>query len=77
MPRRRRSVQQEFGDRVRARRQEAGLSQMALAEQCGLHFTFVSATERGIRDIRLSNIVRLAKGLGVDAGELLAGLEPD
>lgn len=66
----------EFGARVRAQREAQGLSQMALADACGMHFTFVSQVERGLRNLSLSNIIRLAAGLEVDPGELVAGLRP-
>jgi transcriptional regulator with XRE-family HTH domain len=64
----------EFGRRVRARRERLGLSQMALAEEVGLHFTYVSSVERGERNVSLQNIVRLAEGLGIDPGTLVRGL---
>ncbi len=66
----------EFGQRVRARRSELGLSQMALAEKVGLHFTYVSSVERGERNISLENILRLSVALEVDPGDLVRGLVP-
>ncbi len=48
---------------------------MALADEVGLHFTYVSSVERGERNISLQNIVRLAEGLGVDPGALVKGLK--
>ena len=48
---------------------------MALADEIGLHFTYVSSVERGERNISLQNIVRLAEGLGVDPGTLVRGLK--
>ncbi len=66
---------EEFGKRIRARRERLGLSQMALAEEVGLHFTYVSSVERGERNVSLHNIVRLAQGLGIDAGTLMKGLQ--
>ena len=64
----------EFGARVRARRQELGKSQEQLARDAGLHWTFVGQVERGQRNLTLHNILKLAAGLGVDAGKLVAGL---
>lgn len=61
----------EFGARVRARREELGLSQEAAAVKCGVHWTFLGQVERGRRDLRLSNIKKLAAGLGTTAGELI------
>jgi len=66
----------KFGARVRAYRESLGLSQMAIAEKADLHFTYVSSVERGERNISLQNILRLAKALGVDPGELVKGLRP-
>lgn len=74
MPQTRKPPPVVFGERVRARRLEIGLSQMELAERAGMHFTYVSSVERGLRNISLVNIVRLAEALGVDAGTLVAGM---
>lgn len=63
-----------FGQRLRARRLELGLSQEALADACGLHRTYVGSVERGERNIALINIIRIARALDVDPGELVAGL---
>jgi transcriptional regulator with XRE-family HTH domain len=65
-----------FGKRVRTRRQALGLSQEALADRCGVHWTFVGQVERGQRNISLHNLLKLADGLGVDPGELVTGLHP-
>ena len=64
----------EFGARIRARRQELGLSQEAAAVQCGVHWTFLGQVERGRRDLRLSNILKLAEGLQIRASKLVDGL---
>lgn len=65
----------EFGSRVRARRQQLGLSQEALADVAGLHWTFVGQVERGRRNLSLHNLLKLATALEIDAGELVAGLK--
>lgn len=65
---------QEFGDRLRQARQDAGLSQEALAHQTGLHRTYVSSVERGERNIALLNICTLATALHIDAAVLVRGL---
>jgi transcriptional regulator with XRE-family HTH domain len=66
-----------FGQRLRSIRQEIGWSQMRLADEVGLHFTYISSVERGERNISLNNIVRLAAALGRDPADLVAGLLPD
>lgn len=61
----------EFGKRVRQLREQQGLSQEALADRCGVHWTFLGQVERGQRSIRLDNILKIAAGLSVRPGELL------
>jgi transcriptional regulator with XRE-family HTH domain len=63
-----------FGERVRLRRQQLGLSQEALADRCSVHWTFLGQVERGQRNISLHNLLKLARGLDVDPGDLVRGL---
>ncbi len=65
---------QEFGGRVRSHRARLGFSQEQLAEASGLHRTYVGSVERGGRNVTLVNILHLAKGLGIDAAELVRDL---
>ena len=60
-----------FGDRLRALRVEAGMTQEALAQASGLHWTYIGQVERGTRNLTLKNILRLARGLGVGAARLV------
>lgn len=64
----------EFGERVRQRRLELGLSQEAAAVRCGIHWTQLGKVERGQRSLRLETIVKIAAGLDVDPAKLVAGL---
>lgn len=77
MPRtkRRHPAQTALGQRARERRLQLGLSQMALAERVGLHFTFVSSVERGERNLSLSSLLRLAEGLEINPAQLVDGLK--
>jgi ribosome-binding protein aMBF1 (putative translation factor) len=68
------AVKKSFGQAVRAARTEAGLSQMELAERADLHFTFISSVERGVRNISLVNIVRIARALAVKPEVLFTNL---
>lgn len=65
-----------FGRRVRAAREARGLSQEALADLAGLHRTYVGSTERGLRNVSLTNILRLSHALDIQPGELLDRLRP-
>jgi transcriptional regulator with XRE-family HTH domain len=63
-----------FGERVRARRLELGLSQEAASVRCGIHWTQLGKVERGQRSLRLETIVKIAGGLGIEPGGLINGL---
>lgn len=63
-----------FGERVRARRLELGLSQEAAAVRCGIHWTQLGKVERGQRSLRLETIVKIAAGLEIEPGKLVNGL---
>jgi transcriptional regulator with XRE-family HTH domain len=65
-----------LGVRIRSRRQELGMSQEKLADAAGVHWTFVSQAERGLRNVNLHNLLKFAAGLDIDPGELVAGLRP-
>lgn len=59
-----------FGERIRALRQERGLSQERLAELAGVHRTYLSSLERGERNVSLDNIYAIADALGVPPADL-------
>lgn len=55
-----------FGQRVKALRLQAGLSQEAFADKCGLDRTYISGIERGVRNPTLEVIGVIADGLEID-----------
>jgi transcriptional regulator with XRE-family HTH domain len=59
---------------VATARANCGLSQTQVSKRSGVHVTEVSRIERGLRDPRLSTIVRLAHALEVKPAQLLDGL---
>lgn len=63
---------EQFAINLRRTRRAAGLSQEQLADRCGLHATEISRLERGVREPRLSTIVRLARALEIPPSQLLA-----
>jgi transcriptional regulator with XRE-family HTH domain len=56
---------------MRRLRAERGLSQEALAHECGINRTYLSADERAERNVSIDNIGRIATGLGVEPWTLL------
>ena len=60
-----------FGAKVRRLREDAGLTLEQLGERCNMELAYVSRVERGLKDIQLSTIVRLACGLGVTPATLI------
>lgn len=56
---------------LRRLRGERGWSQEELAFESELHRTFVAHVERGVRNISLDNVERLARAFGVQVFELL------
>lgn len=76
MPSRRyRNLSQAFGLALRVRREAAGISQEALAAQCGIHRTYVSMLERAVNVPSLTTIAALAEALGVRPYELVKAAE--
>lgn len=53
----------QLGERIRAHRHALGISQEALADRSGLHWTFVGQVERGQRNLNLHNLLKFAAGL--------------
>jgi transcriptional regulator with XRE-family HTH domain len=64
-----------FGSVVREFRQRAGITQEDLAESAGLHRTYISLLERGLRNPSLTVIGQLASALQVSMAELVAEFE--
>jgi transcriptional regulator with XRE-family HTH domain len=52
-----------FGRAIRRIREEQGINQEEAAERCGMHRTYYSGIERGVRNVSLVNIEKVGKGL--------------
>ncbi len=63
-------ISSKFGKKVREIRLKKDMSQGDLAKILGVHPTYISGIERGMRNMALKNIERLAKALGVSVSEL-------
>jgi len=64
-------VRRRVGLNVKHLRQNLGLSQEDLAFECGLHRTYVSGVERGVRNPTVLVLERIAKALRTPSGRLL------
>jgi transcriptional regulator with XRE-family HTH domain len=63
-----------FGRAIRRVREEQKINQEEAAERCGLHRTYYSGIERGIRNVSLKNIEKIAKGLRKSLSDLFGRL---
>ena len=64
-------VRRRVGLNLKRFREEQGLSQEAFADVCGLHRTYISGIERGVRNPTVVILDKIAKALKVPAGQLL------
>lgn len=64
------TIEKQFGERVRELRLAKGLSQEELAFKSGVHRTYLGGIERGERNPSLKNITAIAKALDVTLSEL-------
>jgi transcriptional regulator with XRE-family HTH domain len=64
-----------LGKILREVRREAGLSQEELADRAGIHPTYVSQIERGLKSPTMRMLARLAKALGTTPGKIIRLLE--
>jgi transcriptional regulator with XRE-family HTH domain len=68
------TLAEQFGRKLFMARRRPGVTQEDLARFSGLHRTEVQKLEGGRREPRLGTIAKLARGLGIDPGELVKGL---
>jgi transcriptional regulator with XRE-family HTH domain len=65
------NVVRKVGRRIRELRQKKGWSQEKLAEEAGLHRTYIGQVERGEKSIGVNHLRRVAAALGVQPSEIL------
>lgn len=56
-------------------REEAGLTQVELAERLDRPQTFVSKIERGVRGVDVIEFIEIAKAMGLDPGKFIKKLD--
>ena len=64
-------VRSRVGLNLKRFRQERGLSQEAFAAEAGLHRTYISGIERGVRNPTVLVLEGIAQALGVPTARLL------
>ena len=64
-------VRRRLGLNLKKLREEQGFSQESFADHCGLHRTYISGIERGVRNPTVLILDKIAKALKVPAGTLL------
>ncbi|MFN3877218.1 MAG: helix-turn-helix domain-containing protein [Brevundimonas sp.] len=65
-------IRRKLGARVQRLRQDQGWSQEEFADRAGLHRTYVSGVERGVRNPTVTVLEKLAIGLGVPMPDLVS-----
>lgn len=69
------SLPQRLGAALRRRREAKNISQEDFAEQVGMHRTYYSAIERGLKNIRIETLERICNALGSKMWEVLKEAE--
>ncbi len=65
------NVTRRVGANLRRAREDLGISQEELADRAGLHRTYVSGVERGVRNPTVIVLEKIAKALKVKSSSLL------
>jgi len=60
-----------FGQKIRERRMEIGLSQETLAEKAGLHRNYIGKMERGENNVTFLVLLKLSRALKLSPSELI------
>lgn len=64
-----------LGDAIRHFREEAGMTQEALAFEAGVDRTYISQLERNKKSPTVDVLFRLCDAMGIKASELIARVE--
>lgn len=64
-------IRRRLGQNVARLRRQRGMSQEEFAFEAGLHRTYISGIERGVRNPTVVIVQKLADALGVPPGSLL------
>ena len=72
-----RCIQIACGDEVRDARVNLGYSQEDLADLSGMHRTYISDIERGLRNVSLENIEKISAALDTPLSVLFEQIETE
>lgn len=64
-------LQENLGRRCRTLRRELGLSQLDIVRKCNFSLSHYQKIERGVLDIRLTTLAKLASSFQISLSELL------
>jgi len=59
-------IKKKLGTRIQELRKQKWFSQVVLSERIWIHRTYLSAVERGVKNVAVENIERIAGALGVE-----------
>lgn len=71
------SVLKSFGKIIKTEREKMNLSQEQLAELCGLHRTYISQIERGLKSASIKVLFSLAYNLNTTPSNLIRKTEKE
>jgi len=66
----------QVGRRIKQLRKAQKISQQELGERARLNYKYIGGVERGERNPSVESLVKIARGLKVDAGEFFKFKEP-
>ena len=69
------TTKRTFADVLREIRQEKGLSQEELADRAGLHRTYISQIERGLKSPSLRSVEQITEALEIPMSSLIGRME--
>ena len=65
-------IRKKLGARLRKLREAQGWSQEELADRAGLHRTYISSVERGVRNPTITVLAKISDALNMSLAEFLA-----
>lgn len=69
------AANEALGQTISQLRQNLGLSQEELADRAGIHRTYVSQLERGIKSPTLAVLIKIARALDTKPSRLVRSVE--